>query len=113
MKRSGPPERRSPLRAGKQMRRGGPVKPVSDRRRDENVERRALADSFGPDPVCRFPGCSAPADDLHELIRRSQWRGGLVDRDNVVPICRPHHDWVTTHPDEAHDLGMAKWGWER
>lgn len=46
---------------------------------------------------------SAPAVDVHELLSRGRG-GSITERENVVPLCRPCHDWITTHPAAAqHD----------
>jgi hypothetical protein len=93
-----------------------PIKPVSDKRRAENRERRAMADRRWPDRrdgtvMCEVPGCTFPADDLHEPKFRSRL-GSPTDPENTIPVCRQHHDWIHAHPKEAHDLGLAVHSWE-
>lgn len=53
-----------------------------------------------------------PATDVHELKRRSQG-GSILDRKNLITICRPCHNWVTTHPHEAEMLGLHLPGWAK
>lgn len=51
--------------------------------------------------------CTGYADDLHEILSRA--RGGSIsDPANCIPLCRPHHTWVTEHPIEAKEMGLSK-----
>lgn len=56
--------------------------------------------------------CAGPLD-VHEVIPRSAWRAGYLEPTNCVAICRAHHAWVDTHPDEAHGVGLHGFSWER
>lgn len=116
------PERRTPLRAGKPKGKSAatrkPIKPVSDKRRAENRERRAMADRLWPDRRegtvmcgCGRPECHRPADDLHEPKFRSRL-GSITDPENAIPVSRECHDWIHTHEQEAHELGLAVHSWE-
>lgn len=51
--------------------------------------------------------------DPHEVIPRSAWAAGILDVDNIVIICRHHHDWVHRFPQEAHTRGLRRWAHER
>lgn len=42
-------------------------------------------------PTCAL--CTAPATDVHHLIRRSD--GGLDDASNLVPLCHAHHSQIS------------------
>jgi 5-methylcytosine-specific restriction protein A len=42
-------------------------------------------------PHCAL--CTAPATDVHHLIRRSD--GGLDDSSNLVPLCHAHHSSIS------------------
>lgn len=99
MKRGKPLQRRTrlvtrqPLRTHGTLRRGGPLNPVSDKRRKANRERARMAvDVFGANPPCAR--CGRPADDLHELLSRARG-GSITDPGNCVPLCRDCHDDVT------------------
>ena len=116
MNRSGPPKRRTPLKRGGGPARSGRLRPVSAKRRRENVERRrVLHDTYGPNPACWAcpilagagiaTGCDGRADDGHELLRRSKG-GSIVDLENVRPVGRACHRWITEHPTEARRLGL-------
>ena len=51
--------------------------------------------------------------DPHEIIPRSAWPGGDLVLDNVVMVCRRHHDWIDDHPAAAHECGLHGFSWER
>lgn len=47
------------------------------------------------------PRCHrAPADDIHERVRRSQYADAVLDESTWIPLCRGCHDSVTFHPTE-------------
>lgn len=98
------------------------LRQVSAKRRALLRERKKLTDAMkreGP-VMCQFyeavgralaeissmPGCGY-ADDLHEIVSRARG-GSIVDPENVVPLCREHHRWVTEHPLEAEKLGLSR-----
>jgi len=61
-------------------------------------------------------GCATRTVDVHEVWTRG--RGGpivpsqgLTDA-GVLALCRPCHDWITTHPDLAEALGCVIHSWE-
>ena len=91
-----------------------PIKPVSDKRRAENRERRAMADRIWPDRRegtvmcgCGRPECQRPADDLHEPLSRARG-GSITDEGNVIPLSRHCHDEITLGPDWAYRAGLIK-----
>jgi hypothetical protein len=89
-----------------------PIKPVSDKRRAENRERRAMADHRWPDRrdgivMCAVPDCGRPADDLHEILPRGRG-GSITDEKNTVPTCRQHNEELTKSPAWAYRLGLLK-----
>lgn len=48
-----------------------------------------------------------PFDDLHEVLSRA--RGGDVrDWGNIILVCRPCHNWITTHPAQSEELGLSR-----
>jgi len=54
---------------------------------------------------------SARSQDVHEV--KSRARGGsIIDIKNLRCLCRPCHNWITSHPEEAHAQGWLKWSWE-
>jgi hypothetical protein len=57
-----------------------------------------------------LPACGGPLDP-HEPKTRG--RGGdYLDENEVVLLCRDHHDWCHDHPLEATDLGLLVHSWE-
>ena len=105
------------------------MKPISDKRRDENAIRaKLMAEKFGPEHEwsCSFwdhrmenpevqvgknyRTCWGPIDG-HEVVKRSRG-GSIVDMDNVVLLCRLHNGLVEDHPLSAHRLGLADHSWE-
>lgn len=116
--------KRTPLRRGRK-----PIRARSDKREAIMLERRVFVDRIlhqrqwcEAHPVLRDLALvagplRAQSVDVHELVRRSQGSPivpsqGLAD-DDVLALCRPCHDWVTTHPREAVSLGLARWGMRR
>lgn len=51
--------------------------------------------------------CYRRADDAHELVSRARG-GSITDRENIVPLCREHHRYVTEHPAWAEAVGLAR-----
>jgi 5-methylcytosine-specific restriction endonuclease McrA len=93
------------------------LKPVSDKRRAENRERRAMKERRWPNgerPHCARPGCPRLADDLHEILTRARG-GSITDEANCIPLCRPDHDAITFRPeselDWAYSLGLLRHSW--
>ena len=104
MKRSGYLKRRTRLRR------------VSERRLlllGQRIE--MLAEFEGAGCVARdlVPSveCSGPVDP-HEPLTRGRG-GSIVDRSNVVMVCRAHHGWIHRTPIEAGRLGLLVHSWER
>jgi hypothetical protein len=91
------------------------INPVSDKRRAENRERRAMADRRWPDRrdgtvMCAKPGCGHPADDLHEILPRGRG-GSITDEENTIPLCRQHNEELTLEPAWGYELGLLKHSW--
>jgi hypothetical protein len=108
LKRSPMPPRKTPLRSRARL------KPMSVKRRRDLVKRKAVREFvLGRDGGCvardKLPqiACSGVLD-VHELVRRSQWRAGWLVADNAIVLCRAHHDWCHAHPLEARNLGLLR-----
>lgn len=121
MKPSGPLGRTKALRADPEKTREWRARTArrlpaeSARRKAERPARRAVrAVVLDRDQGCVargvLPGrCWHPAGeplDVHEVISRGRWRAGYLVADNCVSLCRGHHQWVTTHPAAATQLGF-------
>jgi 5-methylcytosine-specific restriction endonuclease McrA len=48
----------------------------------------------------------ARSQDIHERLSRARG-GSVIDVANLVALCRPCHDWVTTHPKDAEAEGWS------
>ena len=130
MKRSAPLQRRTPLKRTVAFvrpsvplpRRVGlqsttPLRKVSEKRRQERPERDACeVEVLARDPICKFPGCRFASTEVHELQRGQMRALTYLDPEKCIGLCgflgANHHQWVGEHPQEAHDLGLAKWSWE-
>lgn len=113
--RSAPMPRRKGLERGAELVRRSPLRAVSAVRAAENRLRRKIVDELFPErPVCHRPGCHQWADDVHEPLTRARG-GSIVDPDNMVPLCREHHDEVTFSPeselDWAYEAGLLRHSW--
>lgn len=74
--------------------------------------RRIVAELLEARPVCER--CHrAASTDVHEVIRRSQWRDGILELGNLRALCRPCHRWVTENPAAAVESGWSDWSWNR
>lgn len=49
--------------------------------------------------------------DVHEVKTRARG-GSIVDKANLVALCRYCHDFLTTHPAQAAAEGLMKNSWE-
>lgn len=93
------------------------IKPRSAKRDADMVERRKLVGRL----LAEYPRCQgrilcagAPAQDVHERLTRARG-GNILDprQAHMVTLCRPCHDWVTTHPADATRLRMMFSAWHR
>lgn len=95
----------------------------SDKKSKEYVERRkVVAEMLEKYPYCQACPVFAkydnkvtyqrlPSVDVHELKRRSQG-GSILERDNLLCVCRKCHDRIGKYPQLAFDLGLSIHGWE-
>lgn len=82
------------------------LRSFSKKRAAEQRERvEMLKRAHGP-VRCHWPGgCVREAVDGHEILTRGRG-GSTTDPDNVLPLCRVHHDWIGAHPAEALAMGL-------
>jgi hypothetical protein len=93
----------------------------SAKRRRENAERRKLRREVlargcqvCPVLVAYVDGwerCNGIAHDWHEVLTRARG-GSITDPTNALAACRRSHDYVTTHPALAAELGLVKHSWD-
>ncbi len=105
------------------MKRGGPLNQRSAKRVAEDRERekaktvvrqRARGGCEAQGVFARnYPevgGCAGPFD-FHEVLTRARG-GSITDPENILMVCRRHHDWLTDHPVEAAVVGLVRNSWE-
>ena len=125
MKRSSP-IKRTPLQPSQQPLKRTRLKPISDHRKEVNVERsRLLEERFGPRSRWKcylrweFPPaitgeCYGDISD-HEILKRSRagsTDANLLNMDGIVLLCAAHQLWVEMEPEMAHRIGLANHWWE-
>ena len=112
MKRS--PMKRTPMkRAQKPMRKRSVKMEGFYRDKRRPMVARVLAEAG---LRCEFvksgSRCRNVAVDVHEMLTRGRGGGILADavnaRENLMAVCRRHHEWITEHPVEAEALGYVK-----
>ena len=118
MKRNGPLERRTPLRAKNvALRQGGVIPAQSKRTRQAEPQRREVREQVAErDQTCRAAflvpsvACYGPLD-VHEPKTRARG-GNPLDPEACVLVCRRHHEWTHTNPASAAKLGLLRHSWE-
>lgn len=99
-------------------RRNNPLRSMSHRTADRMSERQdAVARAMRRDGYrCQARdlvldvACWGPLDG-HEPLTRA--RGGdPYDVNQIVTVCRGHHEWIDREQDKAHALGLLRHSWE-
>lgn len=77
---------------------------------ERDARRRCMEIVVRRDRICRAAGivrdigCNGPLDG-HEPLPRS--RGGdPTDPEQVILVCRQHHDWIHAHPEASYGYGL-------
>ncbi|MBM4225060.1 MAG: hypothetical protein FJ167_09785 [Gammaproteobacteria bacterium] len=52
------------------------------------------------------------AQDVHELVRRSQG-GSILEEKNLMAVCRPCHERIGKYPQKAFELGLSIESWKK
>lgn len=101
--------RRDPDKAKAWRQRSKPIPRESTKRKITNRERRSVLAEVVHGKACaaQLDGCSGMATDGHELLSRARG-GSITDPDNIVPLCRSCHRFVTEHPAWAQEHGWAR-----
>ena len=83
-------------------------------KRARTAKKRREAEEMRRDFLMAHPNCQAALPlcftrsvDVHEKLTRARG-GALDDPDNLMAVCRPCHDWITTHPKEATERGWMR-----
>src|SRR5882757_143952 len=88
------------------------MRPVSTKRARTLARRRVIQAREHGRPACaRQAVCGNAADDLHEIVRRSQ-ADSAARVDLQVWLCRGCHDWIGANPREAEAEGLHMTGAE-
>ena len=115
MKRSGPPARKTPLKAGSGGLKRSRLRPRSEKREALYAEdRRPRIERLVADGVGCLIGplladarlgtqCSGRIEGLHERRKRSAG-GSLVNPENLIPACNRCNGWVEDEPELARSL---------
>lgn len=108
MKRGGPLRRRRGLTPKTSIRRSEFTRqrPASIRERAPEVVRAVEARSLGICEWCRH----FEASDLHH--RKRQSAGGPDTVENLVHLCRQHHDWVHANVATSIEYGLLIASWD-
>jgi 5-methylcytosine-specific restriction endonuclease McrA len=99
-----------------QSRRRTPINKVSAKQTKKNAEWLIVrAEVLLRDPHCQLfcvnhQPCYKPSVDAHHVQTRG--RGGKDTLDNLIGLCRKHHDWVHDNGVAAEKLGLLKHGWD-
>jgi hypothetical protein len=114
VKRSGPLRRVTPLK------RTGSLKRSQSMSKHPTARRSGIPEAIRHEVMIRDGRCVAPRlvpevlcwgeSDPHHVKRRSQ--GGEDTAENLIVLCRAHHDWVHAHPDRSVSLGLLKRAWQ-
>lgn len=84
-----------------------PIRQVSRKRAAENRIRAKLRASLIGQPCeAQLLGCAYTGTDWHERLSRARG-GSITDEANRVWLCRPCHDYITTHPKWAETNGWS------
>jgi hypothetical protein len=78
----------------------------------QRVRRSVLQEMFPEHEwhECAFPGCHAEATDPHEPLTRARG-GSITDPENIIGLCRRHHDDCHANPSAAAKLGLIRHSW--
>ena len=110
MRRTGPPQRRTPLTPGSKLEstslpRRTRIRPQSAKRRREQKTRRQLASPYEIERCAiDSPVCTGWAEAWHELVGRAQG-GSITDPRNLVGCANACNGWVEDNPLEARSRG--------
>jgi len=102
-----PLRRYTPLKAKTPLKRGEPIKRSRSKPVPSSLYQQVLARDLGckARDTVRQIRCFGRIDPHHILPRG---RGGADTLENLVSLCRAHHDWVHDHPAESYDLGLLR-----
>lgn len=110
--------KRTPLQRKTPLRRSSTLKQGSNLSRKKAPRRRSLAvdKDLYTSVLARDGGCVARTMipevrcfgriDPHHQLMRSQ--GGKDSLDNLIAVCRSHHDWIHGHPARSYEMDLLR-----
>lgn len=104
--------KRTPLKRKTELKRGQPIKrgkPITKRSRavPKDVYAQVLARDGGCVARLLVPEirCQGRIDPHHALMRS---QGGKDTLEDLIAVCRAHHDWIHNHPARSYELGLLR-----
>lgn len=86
-----------------------PISRLSKKRvkqeRSYSVLRKQFLES-NPECQARLKMCRGEATDVHHMAGRVGEM--LLDTDSWLPVCRPCHLFIESHPEQAKQLGLSE-----
>ena len=98
--------KRTPIKRKTELKRGKPikkrVKPVA-----KDVYAQVLARDGGcvARPLVREVQCRGRIDPHHALMKS---QGGQDTLEDLIAVCRAHHDWIHANPARSYELGLLR-----
>lgn len=96
----------NPLKRTPLVRKGKPIRKVSDKRAKElRIYEKEKALFFEEVTSCQFPGCEIEYQTLHHA--KGRIGDNLTNREFFRCLCPIHHQWVEENPAEAKMMGLS------
>lgn len=98
--------KRTPLKRKTELKRGKPLKS-----KPKAVAKDIYAQVLARDGGCVARGlvpevsCAGRIDPHHALMRS---QGGQDTLEDMIAVCRRHHDWIHNHPARSYELGLLR-----
>lgn len=85
------------------------IKPISDKRKEENEiysKRRLIFLSLPENQICPITG--QPTTDIHHTYSGKDRAKYYLDESTWLAVSREGHNWIHDNPKEARELGHLK-----
>lgn len=83
-----------------------PVSKKQGKRNREYAKERKRFLNEGDMCEARLEGCTGVAKEIHH--KHGKVGKDLLDKTNFLRVCRPCHDYLEVHPNEAKQLGLSE-----
>jgi hypothetical protein len=105
MKRS-PLQRKTPLKSSSTIKRGKPIK-TKVKAVPKDIYQQVLARDGGcvARPLVPEVRCAGRIDPHHALMKS---QGGQDTLDDLIAVCRSHHDYIHANPARSYELGLLR-----